>query len=797
MTAAPAEPVAAPGVHEREVPGEPDSDKVYLGAVKSYNERRGFGFVACAETSAEFGRDVYMAKIEGQMAAANIRVPLGGDMQKAADEVAEKLAAAAAKNGEKPGNFPRLAEEDLVQFMVKLSMEGFPQAVQVQRLRKYTGVVTHAPELESVSPSNLWQPGCVTSQEVAMAYGGSGKVVVPQEACGQVRLVPGDTVTFCLPQELQEQHTKVPKAKLEAKLVMLASSQRPAGSVLGCCRIKLPRPAASEGVSQPAPLGLDCHAFGSKVILSGLSVDVGESELMRFFSKQGASKVIVAHARGCSFASITFPSMQEVSTFLGRCAHAFADDKETRIATLHSHTMKRDEARLPALPAPTQTPGDEPASILVTWAPLALAVGYVVEIRPAGTKVGWAAVDVANGSLGQKQDHFGSATSSCRVSGLRPGFAYEARVTYYSSCGCRSEASDASQPCTPCAERPCVPHPAHAHHEQGSSGMHGYEVPCPQTMAMHGISPGINYCPPAEPPHAAPGCGPSPGCRCGHGAIVPAPPAPEVMPQDEAGFSVSVRWPFVAHAAAYIVELREAGSPVAERFVRSAAGTTPGSLVELRVGGLRPVPGRTYMAQLRCVAQCGCESSPSAPNMSPPMGVLPPPEVTMAGHGPARVLHQPSPAGHSNPPPPPQWAPATGMQNSQQQAGGPLQIPAGFPYANGGWPSGGGPLPDASPLSVHIASSPLADGQTQGAAELTLAAAMKDFQPDSKMPQAIPLAPVLGSTSGAPLVPPPDAPPGAVKTDRKDITMSLDAKTSAQKELPPEITGQEECIILD
>eukprot|EP00931_Biecheleriopsis_adriatica_P052480 TRINITY_DN3052_c0_g1_i1.p1 TRINITY_DN3052_c0_g1~~TRINITY_DN3052_c0_g1_i1.p1 ORF type:complete len:812 (-),score=183.61 TRINITY_DN3052_c0_g1_i1:164-2302(-) len=712
-------------------------------------------------------------------------------MQKAADDVAEKLAAAAIKVGEKPGNFPRLAEEDLVQFMVKLSVEGFPQAVQVQRLRKYTGVVTYPPELVNSSSSSPWQPGCLTSQEVAMAYGGSGQVVVPQEACGQVRLVPGDTVTFCLPQELQEQHTKAPKTKLEAKLVMLVQSQRPSGSVLGCCRIKLPRPAAGDGMSQPAPLGLDCHAFNSKVILSGLSVDVGESELMRFFSKQGASKVIVAHARGCSFASITFPSMKEVSTFLGRCAHAFADDKETRIATLHNHTMKRDEARLPALPAPTQTPGEEPASIIVTWAPLALAVGYVVELRPAGTKADWAAVDVTDGSLGQKQQgRFGSATSSCMVSGLRPGFAYEARVTYYSSCGCRSEASDASQPCAPCGERPI--HPAHAHYE------HGYEVPGPQAMAMHSVPPSVNYCPPPGPPHAAPGYGPSPGLQCGQGAMVPPPPAPEVLPQDEAGFSVSVRWTFMPHATAYVVELREAGSPNVERFVRSAAGTTPGSFVELRVGGLRPVPGRTYMAQVRCVDQCGRESAPSAPSMSPPMGcMLPPPEVTIAGTGPARVMHPTLPAGHCNPPPPPQWVPATGMQEAQPPASGPLQIPSGFAYANGGWPCGGGPLPDASPLSVHIASSPPAEGQTQDAAQLTLAAAMKDVQLDSKTPQAVPLAPAPGCAGGAPLVPPPDAPPGAAKIGRKDLIMSPEEKTSAQKELPPEVTGQEECIILD
>ena len=38
------------------------SREVYLGVVKSYNDRRGFGFLACTETADRFGRDVYMPK---------------------------------------------------------------------------------------------------------------------------------------------------------------------------------------------------------------------------------------------------------------------------------------------------------------------------------------------------------------------------------------------------------------------------------------------------------------------------------------------------------------------------------------------------------------------------------------------------------------------------------------------------------------------------------------------------------------------------------------------------------------
>ncbi|CAE8593154.1 unnamed protein product, partial [Polarella glacialis] len=45
------------------------STQVYLGVVKSYNDRRGFGFLACEETADRYGRDVYMPKAEATMAA--------------------------------------------------------------------------------------------------------------------------------------------------------------------------------------------------------------------------------------------------------------------------------------------------------------------------------------------------------------------------------------------------------------------------------------------------------------------------------------------------------------------------------------------------------------------------------------------------------------------------------------------------------------------------------------------------------------------------------------------------------
>merc|ERR1719230_2040254 len=103
--------------------------------------------------------------------------------------------------------------------------------------------------------------------------------------------------------------------------------------------------------------------------------------------------------------------------------------------------------------------------------------------------------------------------------------------------------------------------------------------------------------------------------------VVPPPARPALRPADEYGFAVSVQWPAVLQAASYVVELREAGSTALERFVRAAPEAKLGTLVELRVGGLRPgpPPGRVYMAQVRTVGADGFESMPSPPGWSPPL----------------------------------------------------------------------------------------------------------------------------------------------------------------------------------
>lgn len=76
--------------------------KYFAGSVKSFNDHRGFGFLLCEETFACWGRDVYLSKVEAQVA------------------VSEGEAA--------------LKEGDHVRFAVVLSEEGYPKAAGVKRL---------------------------------------------------------------------------------------------------------------------------------------------------------------------------------------------------------------------------------------------------------------------------------------------------------------------------------------------------------------------------------------------------------------------------------------------------------------------------------------------------------------------------------------------------------------------------------------------------------------------------------------------------------------------------------------
>eukprot|EP00438_Fugacium_kawagutii_P014100 Skav211549 [mRNA] locus=scaffold871:198123:207855:- [translate_table: standard] len=357
--------------------------------VKSYNDRRGFGFLACTETADRFGRDVYMPKADAEATMAAL-LATGIDRETAVQMVNSghgspghggtgaascsaalaalaqgpvAAAAAAAACEKKDEGEKSSAPSGLLGWGEWwMGSVGYPQAVCVQRLHKLTGTVVTPP---------LHQTGIISSEEarrrrVLCARVVAGVVVFDHDAGGQLRAIPGDVAESKIGVP-----PAAPPAEPRARMVCLASTDRAAGTVLGCFSLDLPRTSSSDDgcVASNAPnLRLPCHAFGDKLVLGGLpnesetDTDLEESELMKFFSKQGALNAIVAHAKNASFASVTFPGTCEVSRFLSRVAHAYADEKGTLIARLlPKEPSMESTATLPALPAPnlsTKVRGD-------------------------------------------------------------------------------------------------------------------------------------------------------------------------------------------------------------------------------------------------------------------------------------------------------------------------------------------------------------------------------------------------------------------------------------------------------
>mmetsp|Transcript_18879 Transcript_18879/g.44354 ORF Transcript_18879/g.44354 Transcript_18879/m.44354 type:complete len:873 (+) Transcript_18879:41-2659(+) len=827
----------------------PVSDAVFLGTVKSYNDRRGFGFIACAETLATYGRDVYMAKAEVQHA---------GEAGPAGLEASSR----SAKHVADVHGALRIAEEDIVRFQVRLSVEGYPQAANVQRLRKFRGMVVHPPAEEgsNLSCTSEDDSGTVISEELQRTFG-DREASLKREDCGQVRLTSGDEITFCVP-EVPESDG----AMLEAKQVVLLKTNRFSRAILGCFSLRLPRPRVGHHRAQRKDLRVDCHAFNDRIIIAGLPGDCDEGELRRFFSKQGATDTLATRAKGCGFASVSFPSIVEVAKLLSRTAHAFTDDKETQIATLHGRRVcghpHADTPRLPALPAPSLTPGEVAGTLHVNWSPLVLAVGYVVEMRQSGVRAAWAAVDGVAGCLKAGASRFEKDRSTCKVSGLDATSAYEARVTYLTSCGCKAEASDISERCIPCPGARLAPYstgislghavgtnispgvalpslgagaifgnawPSAAVAAAASIGPMHVQAPAPAAWPMnlglassHGLVTGMPQvqqvlqpppvhltAPPAALVQSENAClagsvaAQASGWRCAHGAVIPPPPLPEVCPADEHGFAISVRWPSVSHAAAYVVELREGSSSSVERFMRSAPMATRGSIVELRIGGLRPSGsgGQRYSAQVRCIAECGCESNPSEPGWhstlqaAPQSPVLPPMASAIQDAAAAAAASPQSTAGGGGVPvllPQLVQEPHRGQQSLHQAVGSPIAH-ASAPQ----WLGFSQPQPEALLAAVGVPPSwaaPMSGSNLQPTA-VAIYSQVLDSSPSAAAAGLSNAA--TGESGQEAVVPQPGLPMAAAMQHQQKVASVKDRET------PPELTGCEvvaaplECLLLD
>eukprot|EP00746_Dinoflagellata_sp_MGD_P074506 gnl/MRDRNA2_/MRDRNA2_30087_c0_seq1.p1 gnl/MRDRNA2_/MRDRNA2_30087_c0~~gnl/MRDRNA2_/MRDRNA2_30087_c0_seq1.p1 ORF type:complete len:676 (+),score=118.79 gnl/MRDRNA2_/MRDRNA2_30087_c0_seq1:91-2118(+) len=584
MAPEPTEPVSSQASKRAVVAAEVPLDAEYFaGVIKSYNERRGFGFLACDETAQRFGRDVYLSKVESL---------------------------AAIQEGEEP-----LKEGDHLMFAVVLSVEGFPQAAGAQRLHIVHGTVLNFTREQGATIT------CRTCEGAITFSAGEGappnEVIALPHDCGCLLLHPGDEVSFCI-EDLADGSAP------HAKLLRLVRTVRPASALLACFVLEFPRDAQN-------PVLLSGHAFSTCVCLSGIPTDIGEAKLTQFFNKVGAKHVTFAHSSTGSFANAVFAEVNDVTRFLAVENHSFTDQSKTHDGTpitLLMRLLPRQECGAQTLPAlsPPALLQDEAGGVLVIWEPVNLATAYKVEIRTSGAG-GWSPVD----ATGRVQPAgaaplLGPQTSRLTIKGLSVGLPYEARVSYVTSCGCNSTPSDASCICTsahgamavaappPMYGAPCSPY-------SPSGASFNAEIPTCFMMPLQALPP------PAAPRDFAmahPGmpvmqqlqAPPAPQFPYMYGApvvqvqaapILQSPPQPEVNIAPNAN-GIHVRWNcFSTSAVSYIVEVFDYIANGSNRFACQAPAQ--GSSLQICIQGLQP--GQSYAACVRSVAPDGMESAPS------------------------------------------------------------------------------------------------------------------------------------------------------------------------------------------
>lgn len=316
-----------------ETQGETLSE-MFVGTIKSFSSRRGFGFLSCEETSQLYGRDVYLSKDEAMTLAD---APAVG--QTTSDPEA-------TSTNEK--SKPPVQEGDCLSFCVKLSTEGFPQAVQVRRVRRLRGMVSQPPSSTSCGVVVITGDGaqgdaispnsdCTLEQLLGTT------VRLPLSTCGQLQVMPDDEISFCC-----FNRTDLQGHLLEAYRVDLIKTSRIEGSVLGCFSLKLPvlqtksdsdgEDGASTAASTEdfAEVELQGYALTPhEIFLSDMPPDLCKSDVMRLFAKIGGQAATVTNA-SCSdvpgLTCITFNTTEQVAKFLSQSTHTVSENGITQLA---------------------------------------------------------------------------------------------------------------------------------------------------------------------------------------------------------------------------------------------------------------------------------------------------------------------------------------------------------------------------------------------------------------------------------------------------------------------------------
>lgn len=524
------------------------STEVFCGCVKSFNSRRGFGFLSCEETASRFGRDVYLAKDEAMVLAAEPEV----------GQAATDSAVSADKDKKAP---PPVQEGDALLFQVKLSTEGFPQAVQVRKMRRLRGFVQQAPSPTAEGVIIVTGDGSDKAEasklgpDAALQQLLGAEVLLRQDECGQLKLMTNDEIAFCCV-SVSDSSSQL----WEAQLVDLLSTKRDqtGSSVLGCFSLKMPQIGSKhaqecdDGKSATSSYAIEMHghAVMDCVYLSNVPYDFCAADLMRLFSQLGGKEAKVTFPNGHStegFAAITFGGPENVAKFLVQATHTVSENGVTQLAHVGPPPAHVGECFCTEAPTFSTENGQLPE---VNHNMQNVAVHDIRRVSAEPVYTAPMVVEARN----QMPDMIAPSTD--------PNIAPQTQAAM--NCG------------QPPAQHLCMP---------------------VSVLASNATIP---------------------DWRCIHRNIVVPAAAPEVLVVGEC--SLCIQWPTVVHAHAYVVEILNQTTMTAQRYLHAMPEGPPPFVMDLRVDNLQP---SAYAANVRCIAPCGCESNSSSWSFAM-LGAMPP-----------------------------------------------------------------------------------------------------------------------------------------------------------------------------
>jgi len=557
--------------------------------------------VSCDETAQRFGRDVYLSKDEAMMLADEPAVGLSS---------ANKAAVAGDDKGKA---LPPVQEGDFLLFQVKLSTEGFPQAVQAQKIRRLRGAIVQAPSATAdgiivVSGDDERVEATPHCPDAALKQLLGAEVRLRQAECGQLRLQPNDQVAFCC-----VTITDSDGQCLEAQLVDLLQTSLADGSLLGCFSLSLPQLSSTD---DNAPnLELHGHALRNRVLISDDSAGLSEAGLMRLFGKLGGIEAKVTPSKGS--ASVTFNGVESVAKFLAQATHTVSENGITQLAHVSSCDYRKCGGYCYCCSGASMSKQTAPAAASACPQAMQMPSAQVVNCSPC----------IAVADVSQTMAHSAPMLSTQATAPSGPmlsTLATQVPIVQNSvNFGCFAEQSL----------------------EQNSISFGCFPAQYTEMSMLTRTSA-------------------SPDWRCMHGNVVIPSAAPEILQAGDYSCGVCIQWPTVIHASAYVVELLDQTTMVAQRFLHGTPEGVLPSLMNLGVDGLQAT---AYAACVRCVAPCGCESAASSWSFVSGMAAMAPAMNMLQPQAPA-PHHMMQPAAsmpnasvvlpHACPPPPPSAPPS-------------------------------------------------------------------------------------------------------------------------------------------